>query len=307
MSTKVKAEFSEWKMDSQADGLHVSAKVSANLPLTAIIAYADPEGGGDYNSEIASGIPQANGSFSLLLPHPENRRNTNASLHFVAVAANGSATASVWSEQALSFPARVDAAGRLDVSQVLATLELEKAWLLKKAGHLDATAKAALSPMIRDHFERLDRADSAAGKSSPAQAAVEVKKLALSDAAPESAQTGWGGVHYDRTHDGAPLISSSGPARHGLYAHANAEHSYELGGTWTSLSGRVGILKGGYGKVRFSLWADGKEIWKSKMVDAESDKSFSVKVAGVQKLILKADAEDKGGAWSAWLEPELSR
>ncbi|MEN9362035.1 MAG: hypothetical protein RL095_3570 [Verrucomicrobiota bacterium] len=307
MQTRVMAEFSEWKMESRPEGLRVAAKVAANLPLTAVIAYADPAGNGDYDSEIAAAVPLADGSFSLLLPHPEGRRNADAELHFVAVAANGAATASVWSDQAFSLPARVDDQGHLDVSQALASLEFEAAWKLKKAGRLDPSEVSALSPRLQETFRRLAQPDSAAGKPKPSEASVEIKTLALSDAAPDTARTGYGGVHFDRKPDGSPLIGSGGLAKHGLYAHANAEHGYDLGGAWTSFSGRVGILQGGYGKVRFSLWADGKQIWKSGLVKEGSDKAFSVKVEGVRQLVLRAEAEDNRGAWSAWLDPELKR
>lgn len=81
IGTRAKAEFSAWELKPAADGLLVNGKVVANLPVHAVLAYADPAGGGDYNSEIAAAVPLADGRFSLTLPKAE-KMNVSVSLHF---------------------------------------------------------------------------------------------------------------------------------------------------------------------------------------------------------------------------------
>ncbi|NQZ60113.1 MAG: hypothetical protein HRT88_21895 [Lentisphaeraceae bacterium] len=126
MNKQVRAQFRNWKLVSKAGGLKVNAVVKGNLPIFAIIAYADPAGRGEYNAEIAAAIPQADGSFELTLAHPQNKRSGAVDLHFVAVAVNGSATASVWSQHAFTFKAKMSADGKLDVSEVLQGLQKKK-------------------------------------------------------------------------------------------------------------------------------------------------------------------------------------
>jgi len=123
MNKRLRVQFKNWDLVSEDKGLQIKAKLTANLPIHAIIAYADPAGGGDYNAEIAAAVPHADGSFALTLPHPQNKRSGAVDLHIVAVAANGAATASVWSNQAFTFKAKMSADGKIDISDVLKKLQ----------------------------------------------------------------------------------------------------------------------------------------------------------------------------------------
>ncbi len=307
VSTRAKAEFSAWELKPTVDGLLVNGKVVANLPVHAVLAYADPAGGGDYNSEIAAAVPLGDGRFSLTLPKAE-KMNVSVSLHFVAVCVNGAATAGVWSSQAVTMNARITADSAYDVSKAVQKIEFDEHWTVFREGKLSAQELAKLSPAVQTILRRLQSPDGVKGKAAPATVAANVEALALSDAAPLHADTGYGGVHFDRTPEGGPLSGPEGLFEHGLYAHANSVYEYELGGRWESLSGSACVLQGGYGKVEATIVGDGRVLWKSATLKADDPGGFKVDVTGVQKLTLSITGKDGiNGAWGAWGEPVLRR
>ncbi|WP_395736385.1 NPCBM/NEW2 domain-containing protein [Prosthecobacter sp.] len=305
IGTKAKATFAGWKLEPGAEGLAVSGSVQANLPVHAVLAYADPAGGGDYDSQIAVAVPGEGGRFALLLPRSE-KKDTSVSLHFVAVCVNGAATASVWSDQALTMNGRITADSAYDVSKAAQKIEFDAQWPAFRAGKISEQEMAKLSPAVQGILKRLSTADSAKGKTPPAEA--KVNEMALSDAAPLHAETGWAGVHYDRTPEGEPLLGPEGLFEHGLYAHANSLFEYELGGRWEILSGSVCELQGGLGKIEATVLGDGRELWKSSVLKAGDLAAFHVEVKGVKKLTLRIEGKDSiNGAWGAWGEPVLRR
>ncbi len=307
IATAATATFSDWNLESTPNGLKVAATVKTNLPCHAVLAYGDPDGGGDYDSAIAAAVPQPDGKFSLLLPLAQTRTKP-AVLSFVAVCVNGAATASVWSSQAFSLSCRIDDAGRYDVAPALATLEVKAHAAAARAGTLRQEISARLSPVSREALRRLAQPDTAKAKPSPAAADPAVKSLPLSDATPAKATTGFGGVHFDRDDKGDPLTGPNGPAAHGLWAHANSEFTYGLDGKWKTLTGECALLQSGSGPVQATILADGKEVWNSKTIAPATVKSFSVDVTGITTLQLHIKGtRGIGSAHSAWLEPVLGR
>ena len=307
MDIRVKAEFSAWQFKTPSDGLAVGGVVSANLPVHAVLAYADPAGGGDYDSQIAAAVPERDGRFTLTLPRSD-KKNTSVSLHFVAVCVNGAATASVWSSQALTMNGRIRADAAYDVSKMEQKIEFDKVWPAFHEGKLSGQDLAKLTPGLQAILHRLQAPDVAKGKAVPAEVPSNVNELALADAAPLHAETGWAGVHFDRMPEGGPLQGPEGLFEHGLYAHANSVYKYELGGRWESFSGSACVLQGGYGKVEATILGDGRELWKSTTLKAGDPGDFKVDVTGVQKLTLRITGKDGiNGAWGAWGEPVLRR
>jgi NPCBM/NEW2 domain/Putative peptidase family len=305
MGGKAEAMFSGWQMKPVDEGLVVSGSVAANLPVHAVLAYADPAGGADYDSEIAAAVPQGDGSFALMLPRPE-KKSSSVSLHFVAVCVNGAATAGVWSSQAVTMNGRITAESAYDVSKAVQKMEFDAVWEALREGRLTPLEMEKLSAPVRGILRRLQAPDSAKGKAAPAEAEGSV--LALSDAAPLQAKTGYGGVHFDRTPEGGPLAGPEGLFEHGLYAHANSLFEYEPGGRWERFSGSACVLVGGFGKIEATILGDGRVLWKSSVLKAGDLAAFDVEVKGVQKLSLSIEGKDNiHGAWGAWGEPVLRR
>lgn len=307
IETRASATFSDWMLSPNADGLQVSGVVKANLPVHAVLAYADPEGGADYDSEIAAAVPQGDGHFSVQLPRAQ-KKNVRATLHFVAVCANGAATASVWSAQAYTLQSKINADSSYDVSKANQKLELDQNLAAFRDGKLTPAAMAGLSPSLQSLLKRLGQPDNAKGKPTPDAVPETTKTLPLSDAAPLSARTGWGGVHYDRTNEGNPLIGPDGVLAHGLYAHADSVYEYDLGGKWKSLTGLSCVLDGAHGSVEATILGDGKQLWQSGPLKPGDSKPFTVDVAGVKSLKLEIKGiKGNSGAWGAWGEPVLNR
>ncbi len=307
IGTQAKAEFAAWQLKPSSDGLVVKGAVTANLPVHAVLAYADPAGGGDYDSEIAAAVPQADGRFMLTLPRSE-KKSTSVSLHFVAVCVNGAATAGVWSSQALTMNGRITADSAYDVRKAEQKIEFDAVWPAIRAGKLSPQDVAKLSPSVQALLHRLQAPDGSAGKIAPDKVAANVKELALSDAAPLHAETGWDGVHFDRTPKGEPLQGPEGLFEHGLYAHANSRFEYTLGGRWDSFSGSACELQGGFGRIEATLLGDDRVLWQSATLKAGDLGAFQVDVKGVQKLTLRITGKENiNGAWGAWGEPVLRR
>ena len=307
MDTRAKAEFSAWQFKPSSDGLVVNGVVSASLPVHAVLAYADPAGGGDYDSAIAAAVPESDGHFKLTLP-PTEKKNTSMSLHFVAVCVNGAATAGVWSSQAYTMNGRISAEGAYDVTKAEQKIEFDQIWPIFREGKLFAPDLAKLSPRVQALLHRLQAPDSAAGKPAPADVVANAAAIPLSDTAPLHAETGWAGVHFDRMPEGGPLPGPEGLFEHGLYAHANSLFEYQLGGRWDSFTGTACVLQGGYGRVEATILGDDRVLWQSSTLKAGDLGTFNVDVKGVQKLTLRITGKDKiNGAWGAWGEPLLRR
>ncbi|MEN9359856.1 MAG: hypothetical protein RL095_1391 [Verrucomicrobiota bacterium] len=308
MHTRLQLEYSDWRFDSRPEGLWIRGKVKGNLPVHAVLAFADPEGDRDYDSEVAAGVPDAQGRFGILLPYPEKRSNCGVEFHIVATAANGDASAWVGTAAGLNFNGRLDEQGRLD-SRGFAWKLAEASWLAGKLPR-DSAARKALPAAQQETLRRLELPDHAEGKNGPAAMAGDVRRIALSDCAPSHAETGWKGPHYDRNCEGGALLGPDAQvARHGLWAHADAEHVYELDGKWNTLSGSCGpLLDGGNKQLVFSILLDGKEVWSADWSrNPQADGAYSIDLKQARKLILRCRAADKRGAWGAWLEPELGR
>ena len=307
LGTKVEALFSAWHLTPTSDGLVVNGEVSANLPVHAVLGYADPAGGGDYDSEIAAAVPQPDGRFRLTLPRSE-KKNTSVSLHFVAVCVNGAATAGVWSSQAVTMNGRFTSDSAYEVSKAEQKIEFDTVWPAFHSGKLSLQDVAKLSPGVQAILHRLQAPDDSTGKAEVDKVAVSVNELALSDATPLHAETGWDGVHFDRTPKGAPLQGPEGLFEHGLYAHANSLFEYQLGGRWESFTGSACVLQGGFGRIEATILGDDRVLWKSATLKAGDLGGFKVDVAGVQKLTLRITGKEGiNGAWGAWGEPLLRR
>lgn len=307
MGTALHSRFADWRLEPTADGLRVSAQVTGSLPLCAVVAYADPAGGSDYDAQIAAAVPDEQGRFTLLLPRSQ-KKNLAARLRIGAVAVNGAATVGLRAFKPLAMDMRITADSAYDVTRTVQQLEFDAHWAAARENKLTAEQLAKLSPATRALFSRLRAADSAEGKPTAEKVPAEKREAALSDLLPSKAITGWQGVHFDRTPEGGPLIGPEGLLAHGLYAHADSRYEYELGGKWRSLSGSACLLQQGYGAIQATIRGDGRTLWESAVLKEGDSAAFEVSVEGVRVLTLQIHGkEGKNGAWGAWAEPLLRR
>lgn len=308
LGTALRSTFTDWKLEPVAEGLRVSATVRANLPMHAVLAYADPAGGSDYDAEIAAAVPDEQGRFTLLLPLVQKKNSSTATLRIGAVGVNGAATVGLRVFRPIRMEMRLTAAGGYDVAGTMQKIEFDEYWPAFRDGKITPETLAKLSLTTQALFTRLRAADSTAGKPAPERVPAEKREVALSELLPSKASTGWQGVHFDRTPEGGPLIGPGGLIAHGLYAHADSEHEYQLGGKWSTFSGSACLLEQGFGPVQATIIGDGHTLWESPVLISGDTAGFKVSVEGVRTLTLRIRGKDgKDGAWGAWAEPVLQR
>ncbi len=79
-------------------------------PVYAVLAYCDPDGGGDYDATTATAIPDAGGTFTLCCD--EIQLGKTASLRLIALYANGDATSHTGATSPYSFSYSVGKDGK---------------------------------------------------------------------------------------------------------------------------------------------------------------------------------------------------
>lgn len=308
LDVRATARFSGLAVRAAGGGFVLSGAVTASPPVYAVLAYLDPEGGGDYDARTAVAVPGPDGSFSLRCNGLVAGRP--AVLRLVACMANGATTT-------VPYEYAVSADGAPDVAAMEATFALEP-FLTALAA--DPRQAAALRDAMPDGSRarrvatavldgRSGKVPSLAASSVPA----DVKSVPLSHLVPAQAQVGWERPAYDHLPRPEALLVSGGELLEtGIYAHAPAVHRYDLsGGGWKRLAGKCGLppQADDRGSVVFVIRADGKELFRSPTLKSGRTQAFDADVSGVRELELTTeDAGDgKNSDWGLWLGVELKR
>ena len=87
MNLPAKATFSEMSVKAAEKHFAVSGKVASPIPVYAVVAYLDPEGGSNYDARTVCAVPSSDGVFHLDC-HPLVK-GKKADLRVVAMMANG--------------------------------------------------------------------------------------------------------------------------------------------------------------------------------------------------------------------------
>jgi len=291
-----------------ADGksFAVSALIAGTPPVYALVGYLDPEGGGDYDAQTVTAAPGADGSFRLACNTVVAGKP--AALRIVACHANGGTT--IWNH---AFTVAAD--GTVDIEAVRLGFEMEDFFAALDSGDL------ALAATIRDAWPAGSRAQAISGTIlaarsadrktvSPADLPADVTSLALSAATPAEAKVGWLKPAYDHLPRREALLVSAGRVfERGIYAHAASTHRYDLGGRWDRLTGSCGLPTQQGGSVVFVIRADGREIFRSKMLGPDRLEPFNLDVSGVRQLTLETEdgGDGRSADWGTWFEPQLTR
>lgn len=302
---EAKASFEDLAAEVTADGrgFTVRGRITAAIPVYAVVGYLDPEGHDDYDARTVTAVPAADGRFMLdctpLVP------GKAGSLRLVACHANGATSR-------LAYPYAVADDGTVDIETMSLSLALTA--FCRAVSHRDyATAEA-----LRDAFPEGSRGRAIAASilagvrrtprsPQPAAAAPE-GRMPLSRLEPTEARVGWLKPAYDHLPRPDSMIVAGGRLfETGIYAHAPAFHRYRLGGAWSRLTGECGLPDGG-GSVVFVIRADGREVFRSQPLGPGRLDRYDVDLAGVDDLeLLTEDAGDgKASDWGVWLSPTLS-
>ncbi|WDQ17198.1 NPCBM/NEW2 domain-containing protein [Rhodopirellula sp. P2] len=289
--------------------IQVSGQISSTIPAHAVVAYFDPDGGGDYDATTASSVPDPQGKFAL--HSGPLRPKTSGELRLVSCHINGTT-----STRSLRYSVNAD--GSPDLSIARLELELKPVMDELQTGNFE-NAKTRLGEIansdpdlmkigqrVLDRFQNLEPPISIDANQIPS----DTKSAWLSTIRPQSAEVGWLRPTYNSVPDKQRLLSLGGDYfAHGIYAHAPAKHVYELQKDWKHFSGRCGIQGNQFGRVDFEVLGDGKSLWKSTQVTAGVGKAFDIDVSEVQILTLKVSDGGNGGGgdWGVWIEPRLTR
>lgn len=308
MGDRATASIDELSIVAEGKSIHVSGKVKGEPPVYAVVAYLDPEGGGDYDSTTVTAVPADDGSFHLSTE--ALRRGKNGELRLFPLHVNGSAAGQMSSTK-FRYPYSIAKDGTPDLSAIQLRFDL--------APVLDALAKNDRQQAIE--LAKTLQSEKAAAvarrltlPTKPTQTPAEYDgdsfSVELTSLKPDSVKVGWGRPAFNRISDQVPLLESAGQIfETGIYAHAPARHVYQAGNKWKRLTGNAGLASGHGGTVEFEIKGDGKSLWKSPVVKEGRLVGFDVDLNGVTTLELLTDptADGPGTDWGLWLEPVISR
>lgn len=134
------ARPSDLKVEQKGKGFVFSGKVTGEPPVYGVLAYMDPEGGGDYDATTATAVPDQDGRFAL--DCQALRPGKAGELRIVYLQANGVASGFL-SATPYRYSYTVAADGTADISAIEAKLNPPPAkWEIPVAGNTYATARA---------------------------------------------------------------------------------------------------------------------------------------------------------------------
>ena len=308
------ATLKDVSLKPEGSAFTYSATVTADPPPYAVLGYMDPEGGGDYDATTCTAIPDKSGKFTLKAN--ALKAGKAGVFRVVVMQANGAASSFANASTPFTYPYLVAKDGSVDLSASVARMQL--APLMEAVSKRDVTAtKKALAaveaerPTIAVLEAAKVRAATLAATPAPSPADEKGNVCRLSEAKPASASVGWGRPTYNILPESDLLFScGSRLFARGIYAHAPAVHSWQLGGKWRTLRGNAGLPDGNDGgSCVFVVKADGKELWRTKKTEAGTLRSFDLKVEGVNsiELVVEDAGDGKSSDWGCWFDPELSR
>ena len=148
----------------------------------------------------------------------------------------------------------------------------------------------------------------------PSALPATTKRAFLSDLGWQSAQVGYNKAWRNRAMvesagDFPLLRTSQGQIyQKGIFAHAPSRLVFDLGGKWKTF-GALGALQRGGNSVVFVVKGDGKELFRSPLIQGEDSSEIKLDVRGVKTLeLISEDGGDGNGSdWSVWLNAAIAR
>lgn len=302
------SEISDLSVNAAGKSIRVSGAVTGTPPVYAVVAYFDPEGGGDYDARTATAVPTAEGRFSLscdALPPGKSGQLRLFPLH-----ANGSAAAQM-SRTRFRYSYSIDNDGLPNLETIQLKQQLQPVIAAVLGRHREQAKKLATElKQPRAAVIARQLTDPPTPTLSPADWKGEAVEMPLTEFKLESVKVGWGQPAFNRVPDDSLLLESGGQIfEAGIYAHAPSRHVYDVGRKWTSFHGTVGLAAGHDGTVQFEIKGDGRSLWKSKTVKSGGVVEFDVNMDDVEQLELLTNptADGAGADWGLWLNPTIAR
>lgn len=147
----------------------------------------------------------------------------------------------------------------------------------------------------------------------PGALPATVKVAALSDLAWDSATVGYAHPLRDRSLvEGSgdfPLLRSGERIyEKGIFAHAPSRLVFHTAGDWKRFISMIGLQRGG-GSAVFVVRGDGRELYRSSLLQNDETAMVNVDITGMKtlELVTEASPDGNGHAWSVWFDPQLRR
>lgn len=290
-----KAIFSDFSTEKIGDGFTLKGRVAGSPPVYGVVAYFDPAGGSDYDASSATAVPESDGSFSLSLRRPGFTGLFE--LRLVALHADGSTVTQ-------SFTLNKYDTG-VDLSPIEEAAHFETVRSNWKAGNTGKAlqALAALKESAHEengafrqacrNWELVLKVKWQPPKNAvPADLSDDVKTLNLADATPKAVESAWASAYWDslNPHTGTntpwPIIKGASVERF-IYTHAPGSFTYDLGGKWTKLTATLASPGQSHTASIIAVFADGKEVYKTKLLSPGDSENVSLDLTGVSALEIK--------------------
>lgn len=147
--------------------------------------------------------------------------------------------------------------------------------------------------------------------------AVTADHVYLSDVEWSSVKIGWGeparnhAWFSENTHPGVLVIVHGRMYTKGLWAHSPSRYVFPLDGKWRTFTGTVGLREGAHpdGSAVFVVRGDGRTLFRSDLLRANSSQRLQLDVSGVRELELITEPGEARNhfSWAMWADPRLQR
>ncbi len=219
-----------------------------------------------------------------------------------------------------TFDYDVDGRGRPRLDVFRMRVPLEQA--MQAFAERDRKRLQDLATMYRDRFPDLSELHRRIAHLMRLSEAVPPRPLAelprdeagwvgVSGAAFRTATTGWGRPLRDQVwrERGEPCFIQVGGQffEHGLFAHAPSRYELEIDRKYARLRAGYGLQDGHGGSVVFVIRGDGRELFRSPVIQDHVPRDLDLDVQGIRvlELIVEPGEDGPGSDWGVWLEPRL--
>lgn len=305
--TDPQAEFVDLKLEADGHALRISGQIKAGIPAYAVVAYTWTKQGEEHYARPYPVRLTDEGRFDFLV---SDLMKTHAyALRLVSFHVNGA-------RHIINRDFGHDVEGRPVVPWVVREAESAVLQQQPEAKSLltdEAIARASAGD------QRLLRILRAAIDPPPLidLSTTDLSSVFLSDAVWKNAHVGWGKParnHYwfDAQIRNQVFLQIGGHIHDkGLYAHSASRYEFDLAGRWQQLKLKIGLhdKANNQGTAIFRVVGDGRELFRSRVLHANSREEASINVKGVRTLELLTDGAEghNHSSWAIWADPQLSR
>jgi hypothetical protein len=307
-------ELIDMAFEYDSGAIRVGGRIETDVPAYAVVAYNDPDGGSDYDAVPWTCAVKPDGTFSVAV---RDLKPGVLDLRLTVCHANGAISV-------LANPYTCSEKGVPDIERLSLPWILRKPVLAYSAGRR-SEAQALVKTLLKNTDEKsitaiyLNHLLTLCGnRAEPIELSTVMrsqKSIMLSDCRWESAKVGWRrptrNEYCRESKDDTRVFLEIGDAFHpkGLYAHSPSKYVFDLNGKWKMFKTAYGLQRGAHGKVVFVVLADGKERFRSDVIEGSMERLLKLDIRGVQRLelIVENGGEGNGHCWSVWGSPEVLR